>query len=145
MITVRPFGVFGEGEALTRLAPSIINNCLNGKVVKTTEGQQIRDFVNVKDLAKAIVMLSEANYQNHEIYNICSDNPVKVKDFILEIVEVCGLDTSLIEFGSIPYRANEAMIFAGDNKKLQSVINYPFPNNHKDGILDIYNAIKAEV
>ena len=142
MITVRPFGVFGEGEAPARLAPSIIKSCLNGEVVNTTEGQQVRDFINVKDLAKAIVMLSESSYENYEIYNICSDNPVKVKDFILEIVEVCGLDRSLINFGSIPYRANEAMIFAGDNKKLQSVINYPFPNNHRDGILDIYKAIK---
>lgn len=144
MITVRPFGVFGEGEALTRLAPSIINSCLKGQVVNTTEGQQIRDFVNVKDLVKAIVVLSESNYENYEIYNICSDNPVKVKDFILEIVNVCGLDVSLIDFGSIPYRTNEAMVFAGDNKKLQNVINYPFPDNHKDGILDIYNAIKTE-
>lgn len=144
MITVRPFGVFGEGEALTRLAPSIINSCLKGQVVNTTEGQQVRDFVNVKDLVKAIVMLSESNYENYEIYNICSDNPVQVKDFILEIVEVCGLDASLIDFGSIPYRKNEAMVFAGENKKLQNIINYPFPNNHKDGILDIYNAIKTE-
>lgn len=144
MITVRPFGVFGEGESSARLAPSIIRNCLNGEIVKTTRGEQIRDFVNVKDLVKAIIQLSESSCIPYETYNICSDNPVSVRKFILEIIEVCGFDVSLIDFGSIPYRENEAMIFAGDNRKLQKVINYPFPSDHKAGILDIYNSIKNE-
>ena len=144
MITVRPFGVFGEGEGPTRLAPSIIASGMKGEKVKTTPGEQIRDFVNVKDLVKAIICLSESEYKPYEIYNICSDNPVSVRDFILEIVDVCGFDVSLVDFGSIPYRKNEAMVFAGDNKKLQSVMQYPFPRNHRDGILDIYNSLKAE-
>lgn len=144
LITVRPFGVFGEGEDSTRLAPSIINSCMRGEVVKTTSGEQVRDFVNVKDLVKAIIKLSEEGYKSYEIYNICSDNPVSVKDFILEIVDVCGFDISLVNFGSIPYRKNEAMVFAGDNKKLQSIIHYPFPHNHRAGILDIYNDLKTE-
>ena len=144
MITVRPFGVFGEGEGPTRLAPSIIASCIKGEKVKTTPGDQIRDFVNVKDLVKAIISLSESEYKPYEIYNICSDNPVSVRNFILEIVDVCGFDVSLVDFGSIPYRKNEAMIFAGDNNKLQSVIQYPFPHNHRDGILDIYNSLKTE-
>ena len=142
LITVRPFGVFGEGEGSNRLGPSIITHCLNGEIVETTLGEQVRDFVNIKDLVKAIVTLSESNYKSYEIYNICSDNPVSVKSFISEIVDVCGFDSSLVKFGALPYRANEAMIFAGDNRKLQKVINYPFPNNHRDGILDMYNSIK---
>ena len=103
MITVRPFGVFGEGEGPTRLAPSIIASCMKGEKVKTTPGGQIRDFVNVKDLVKAIICLSESEYKPYEIYNICSDNPVSVRDFILEIVDICGFDVSLVDFGSIPY------------------------------------------
>lgn len=137
LITVRPFGVFGEGEGPARLAPSIIKSLRNGQKIDTTAGQQIRDFVNVKDVAKAIVELSEANYQPYEIYNICSDNPVKVRDFIEEIVSVCGFDKKLVNFGALPYRNNEAMKFAGDNSKLQKVINYSFPDNHREGILDI--------
>lgn len=143
LITVRPFGVFGNDEGLNRLAPSIINSCMKGEEVKTTEGNQIRDFVNVKDVAKAVVALANANYKVYEAYNICSDNPVKVRDFITEIVETCGFDISLIKFGSLPYRTNEAMIFAGDNHKLQNIINYSFPRNHQAGIMDIYNSLKG--
>lgn len=145
MITVRPFGVFGEGEGANRLAPYVIRNCLKGLKVETTLGEQVRDFVNVKDLVKAIIQLSESDYRVYDIYNICSDYPVKVRDFILEIVNVCGFDPSLIDFGSVPYRKNEAMVFAGSNKKLQEIIHYPFPKDHKNGILDIYNSLKNEV
>lgn len=145
LITVRPFGVFGSGEGKSRLAPSVINSCLRGEDVKTTEGNQIRDFVDVKDVAKSIVELANANYSVYEVYNICSDNPIKVRDFILEIVETCGFDISLIKFGSLPYRQDEAMVFAGDNHKVQELINYPFPKNHKDGIMEIYNKLKGNV
>ncbi len=137
LITVRPFGVFGEGEGAARLAPSIISSLHKGQQIDTTAGQQIRDFVNVKDVSRAIIGLSEAKYQPYEIYNICSSNPVKVRDFIGEIVTVCGFDKNLVNFGALPYRNNEAMKFAGDNTKLQRVINYPFPDNHREGILDI--------
>ena len=144
LITVRPFGVFGEGEGNTRLAPSVIRSCLHNEVVKTTEGEQIRDFVDVKDVVKAVIALVESDYIPYEVYNICSDNPVNVRDFILEIIDTCKFDHSLVDFGGIPYRENEAMVFAGSNKKLQSIINYPFPKDHRNGILDIYKSIKGE-
>ncbi len=144
LITVRPFGVFGEGEGINRLAPSVIRSCLKGEMIKTTAGEQIRDFVNVKDVAKSIINLSEAEYVPYEIYNICSDNPVSVRNFICEIVETCDFDINMVSFGSIPYRQNEAMMFAGDNSKLQNCIHYSFPKNHREGILDIYNTLKTE-
>lgn len=144
LITVRPFGVFGEGEGRTRLAPSIIKSCIHNETVKTTLGEQIRDFVNVKDVVKAVIALTEANCAPYEIYNICSNNPVSVRDFILEVVDTCNFNRSLIDFGGIPYRDNEAMVFAGSNKKLQKVINYPFPKNHKSGILDIYALLEKD-
>ena len=145
MITVRPFGVFGKGESSARLAPSIIASCLRNQKINTTSGEQIRDFVNVTDLVKAIIQLAESRHENYGIYNVCSNNPVKVKDFIMEIVEVCGFDKALIGFGNIPYRQNEAMVFAGDNTKLQKVIGYNFPDNHKDGIIDIFSSVKETI
>lgn len=144
LITVRPFGVFGEGEGGSRLAPSVVRSCLYHETVKTTAGGQIRDFVDVKDVVKAIIALTESDYAPYEIYNICSDNPISVKDFILEIMDTCKFDPSLVDFGGIPYRDNEAMVFAGSNKKLQGIIHYPFPKDHKNGILDIFNSIKRE-
>lgn len=143
MITVRPFGVFGSGEGMTRLAPLIIYHGLKHIHLKLTGGEQIRDFVDVKDTVKCIYLLSISNrLKVYEIYNICSDSPVRVKDFILEIIDILNLDRSLYGFGELPYRENEAMCFIGDNQKLQNLIHYDFKTDHTDGIINIYNQIK---
>lgn len=139
MIVVRPFGVFGEGEDGMRLAPSIIRSCVKKVRIDTTRGQQVRDFVDVKDVSKSIVLLAESRYESYNIYNICSNYPVTVEKFIIEIINTCGFDASLVNFGALEYREHESMFYVGDNSKLQKVINYPFPDNHVSGILDIYN------
>lgn len=65
-----------------------------GNVIETKE--EIRDFVNIKDLVKAIILLANSDYDTYNISNVCSNNPVKVRDFINEIIEVCKFDSSLI-------------------------------------------------
>ncbi len=111
------------------------------EVVKTTAGKQIQDFVNVKNVAKAVITLTEANYTLYEIYNICSYNPVSVRDFILENINIYNFNHSFIDLGGILYRDNEAMVFVCNNEKLQNAINYPFSKNHKSDALDIYTLL----
>ena len=145
LITVRPFGVFGKWENSYRLAPSIIRSGIENEDLDLTAGEQVRDFVNVKDIVNAIYLLSKSKkIKNYEIYNICSDNPVTVRGFVEEIINILGFDINKFHFGILPYRENEAMQFIGDNTKLKEVINYDFPKNHKDGIMDIYNTLLKE-
>lgn len=146
LITVRPFGVFGSGENENRLAPLIIKHGLEGKTLNLTGGEQIRDFVNVKDVVTCISLLaSSKQITYYEIYNICSNNPLSVKEFAKEIISYLKLDRNLFHFGTIPYRKNESMYFAGNNKKIKNIINYNFPTNHYNGIQDLYNEITEEM
>lgn len=146
LITVRPFGVFGEGEGYNRLAPQVIRSGLSNQKLQMTAGEQVRDFVNVKDVVKSIITLAESDKKDvYEIYNICSSNPVRVREFIEEIIELCGFDNSLYQFGALPYRNNEAMVFAGDNTKLLDAIDYHFPSNHEEGIRRLFELAKEEM
>lgn len=146
LITVRPFGVFGSGEGKNRLAPLIIEAGLKNNVLKMTGGQQIRDFVNVKDVVACIFKLAHSDkINNYEIYNICSNNPVSVKAFAKEIISLLKFDERLFRFGAIAYRKNEAMSFIGNNEKLLKTIDYTFPENHTSGILDLYKEIKQRI
>jgi len=145
LITVRPFGVFGTGEDINRLAPSIIYHGLKKEVLKLTAGEQIRDFVNVKDVVKSVIMLANSSKKNiYDIYNICSNYPVSVKTFTEEIISLLKFDKNLYQFGAISYRKNEAMCFIGNNEKLLKTIEYTFPENHINGILNLYNEIKQK-
>lgn len=143
MITVRPFGVFGSGEGKKRLAPSIIYHGIKNIPLDLSRGEQIRDFVDVKDVVPCIYKLSKSDkIISNDIYNICSDNPVTVKEFAMEIINYLNFDISLFHFGKLPYRENEAMCFVGNNSKLKKTISYQFPKSHINGIKDIYNEMK---
>lgn len=146
LITVRPFGVFGKYEGANRLAPLVIRHGLLNRPLSLSGGEQIRDFVDVKDVVNSMYELADSNkYELYSIYNICSKNPVRVKDFVIEIIEQLGFDKSLYKFGEIPYRENESMCFIGDNTKLESIINYQFPLDHKKGISIVFDEICTEL
>jgi nucleoside-diphosphate-sugar epimerase len=71
----RIFYPFGPGEHQERFFPSLIKAALNREPVIVNTGQQVRDFVYVKDAANAFVSLLEAdvcgcfNIASSELYS----------------------------------------------------------------------------
>ena len=114
---LRLFQIYGEGELKSRLWPSLVNKAKRGEDLSMTLGEQIRDFINVKDVANKI--LEESLSKNKRmilIKNIGSGKPTRIRDFALQIwndLEAKGK----INFGSIPYRNNEVMRYVPDINK----------------------------
>jgi nucleoside-diphosphate-sugar epimerase len=108
---LRIFQVFGEGEDKKRLWPSLKKAAIEGKDLSMTKGEQIRDFINVKDVAQKIVEYVDFNNSKPgvaEIYNIGSGKPRSIKEFAEEWWKRWG-GKGTIRFGEIPYRENEVM------------------------------------
>ena len=124
MITIRPFSIYGRYENSQRIMPLVFHSGLTHTPLSLTKGEQIRDYLNVQDVADSIhsLVANEKELQNHESINICSGYPISLKDFITEIIKVCGFDYSLFHFGEKEYRKNESMFFAGTNNRLLSYI-----------------------
>ncbi len=111
---MRIFQVFGEGEAESRLWPSLKKRALAGEDFPMTKGEQIRDFIEVTDVAIKFLDLAE---------NLISDNNNEIGFFIKNIGS--GRPQSILEFskywwnkweakgklliGEIPYRDGEVM------------------------------------
>ena len=55
MTILRIFQVFGEGEARSRFWPSIKEMVNSGNDFEMTNGEQVRDFINVKEVVKQIL------------------------------------------------------------------------------------------
>jgi len=125
-ISVRPFGVFGNYEQYYRLLPLVVKHGMNNKPLMLTRGEQIRDYLYVKDVAQAFFKILSTIEQipSNEDFNICSSNPITVREFIEEIINVFGFDISLYNFGGIQYRKNESMRFVGSNSKLKKMTNW---------------------
>lgn len=107
----RIFQVFGEGEAETRLWPSLKKAALAGEDFPMTAGEQIRDFIAVEDVAHYFL---EACLKDNliagkpEYYNVGSGQPQSILEFSRYWWEKWQAKGKLLK-GKIPYREGEVM------------------------------------
>jgi nucleoside-diphosphate-sugar epimerase len=110
---LRIFQVYGEGEQESRLYPSLKKAALEGKDFSLTKGDQIRDFINVEEVAtKFIKELDFKSITNGVAHfsNIGSGNPKSIREFAEFWWKEWNAKGKLL-FGEIPYRENEIMRF----------------------------------
>lgn len=113
---LRPFHVFGEGEADFRFWPSLRRAALAGEDFPMSSGEQVRDFIGVAEVARAIVAeLSRGDLEPGQprIANLGSGRPMRLADFAREQWASFGATGSLRP-GEVPVRANEVMRYVPD-------------------------------
>ncbi|MCK8643381.1 NAD-dependent epimerase/dehydratase family protein [Mycobacterium colombiense] len=95
----RIFYLYGEGEDQRRLVPYIRGRLEAGKEVLLTRGNQVRDFLDVKDAARMIVDATLG--QEEGAVNICSGEAVTVRQLAERIADEYGR-RDLLRFGAKP-------------------------------------------
>jgi nucleoside-diphosphate-sugar epimerase len=108
---LRPFHVFGEGEEASRLWPSLRTAALSGADFPMTPGEQIRDFVPVKDVAATFLDVCVNRVLEPgrpEVHNVGTGRPVTILDFAEHCWRTWGAKGKLRP-GAIPYRDGEVM------------------------------------
>jgi nucleoside-diphosphate-sugar epimerase len=109
----RIFHAFGEGQPKNRLWPSIKNAALEGKDLKLTPGEQIRDFVPVEEVTKKLIMASSAIKDLDRVIlveNIGSGSPQSISEFTKYWWGFWRASGTL-KLGALPYRDREVMRF----------------------------------
>jgi nucleoside-diphosphate-sugar epimerase len=108
----RIFHVYGEGEDPSRFYPSLIAAAKNDEDFPMSEGQQVRDFVPVESVARALIMESERiasdTTASVTVSNLGSGNPQSVLQFAENIWSTHGAKGKLL-LGALPYREGEVM------------------------------------
>ncbi len=95
----RLFYLHGPGEDERRFVP-YLRACLSaGKGAALTSGNQIRDYIDVRDAASRIVDIALGLQAGP--FNICSGVPVTIRDLALEIAAEYGRP-DLLNFGARP-------------------------------------------
>lgn len=125
MITLRPFGVYGPGEAEYRFIPQLIKAALNNEELYMTEGEQIRDYLYIDDLVDVYIKISNSpKIERYGIYNVCSGKAIKIKEFIDIICELTQCNKGNFKLGKLDYRKDEVMYFVGNNKKIMNLLEW---------------------
>ncbi len=107
----RIFQVFGEGEQASRLWPSLRAAAAKGTDFPMTAGAQLRDFINVTDVATAFVRsldFSGVQPGVAHIANLGTGKAQSLADFAQHWWTQFGA-TGELRLGQVPYRNNEMM------------------------------------
>jgi Nucleoside-diphosphate-sugar epimerases len=122
IVVVRPFGIWGPGEAPYRLVPQVIRACLNRSPLKLTPCEVLRDLSYVEDIAAGILALSVAReVESGTIVNIGTGSGVLLRDFVRSVAAQLGGE-DLMLFGALPYRPTEMPSLVADVTRLRRLL-----------------------
>jgi nucleoside-diphosphate-sugar epimerase len=88
---LRPFNIYGPGQADTFLVPTIVNQVRAGRDIHVRDLEPRRDYVYVLDVVDAIVR-SVARASGFRVFNVGSGASHSVRELIRTIQEVWGTE-----------------------------------------------------
>jgi nucleoside-diphosphate-sugar epimerase len=117
--------MFGPKDDGSKFIPFVISQLKeNVEEIKLTEGKQLRDFIYIDDVVSAyLCSIEKVQFLgSFTQFDVSTGTLITVKDFLLKLKRVYetvfGQTESKLNFGAIPYRPNEMMNVAVNNKSL---------------------------
>lgn len=118
----RLFYMYGEGQAESSLLPKLRAAVARGdKTFPMSGGEQLRDYLNVSQVAQHLVDLALGGGDNG-IVNVCSGQPVSVRKQVEGWIADNGWSIAPA-LGCFPYPDYEPMAFWGDRGKLDRCLS----------------------
>lgn len=133
IITLRPFGIFGEGEERHKIFCNIILSILEDKEVKLTLGEQLRDYCYIENIIDGMVMAAKSNLKN-KVLNIANGSLFSLRYYVDLIFKNMKTDRVPL-YGSIEYRKNEMWSPAADISEIQTELGWSPKVGLEDGII----------
>jgi len=133
-IGLRLFTVYGEWGRPDMLILKFLDHVKKNKMfLLNNSGDHWRDFTYIDDVTNILVMLLNKKYSNNEIFNVCSNNPIFIKDLIKYLKK-------LLNFNKVKNaNSNKFEVYKthGSNAKLKKIINFKKFSNIYDNIDNI--------
>ncbi len=105
IITLRPFGVFGESEESHKLFCDIMLKILKEEEILLTKCEQKRDYCHVENIVNAMLLAANSEVQN-EIFDVASGELHPLTHYVNLICKIAKTDL-LPQYGALPYRSQE--------------------------------------
>lgn len=115
--------MYGSDDDPSKFTTHVLKACSENKpTLDLTLGEQHRDFVYIADVVSAYVAVVEQRHTLGAVQDIeaGSGEAPSVREFV-ETVHQLTNSTTKLNFGAIPYRANEAMLCRADISKLKEM------------------------
>lgn len=117
----RLFFVYGPGEKSTRLVPSVIGKLLSGEAAATGPGELRRDFIHIRDTARALAKLAVGTFSGP--INVGSGEATRIGDIVRRLGALTGRP-DLLRVGELRARPSEPDLILADTTRLSQQLQY---------------------
>lgn len=124
-VAVRPFNHIGPGQGKGFLLPDLyaqLGEASNSGTTSISVGNLAtrRDYTDVRDIAKAYLLVATAEKLNHGLYNICTGRSLSGTDILGTLQETMGVTdiTPIVDQSKV--RPTDIMDIYGDYSRLRN-------------------------
>jgi nucleoside-diphosphate-sugar epimerase len=117
----RVFFIYGPEEASGRLVPSVAEALAAGRPARSSDGEQIRDFMHVDDAARALAALLGSEVSG--AVNLGSGEGVRVREVVETLGRLAGTP-ELIELGAVPRPDGDPAELVADARRLREQVGW---------------------
>jgi len=120
---VRAFNTYGPYQSAKAVIPELILNCLRGNPIRTTRGEQTREFNFVTDIVDGLVRAALHPEPIEGPINLASGEEVAIRDLVRKIATLTETRSSL-EIGDLPYRPTEIWRMYADSSRARELLGW---------------------
>ena len=123
IVVLRPFNAYGPYQSSKAIIPELIIHCLKGRPIRTTKGEQTREFNYVENLVDGLIAAAEHPGKIEGPVNLASGEEVAIKDLVLKIAELTQTKSKL-EIGALEYRPTEIWRMFADSSRARTLLGW---------------------
>jgi nucleoside-diphosphate-sugar epimerase len=123
VVLLRPFNAFGPYQSSKAIIPELVLKCLRGEPIRTTPGEQTREFNFVTNLTDGMIQAALHPAPIDGPMNIAGEEEIPILDMVHKIAELTQTRSS-IEVGALPYRPNEIWRMRGDSTRIRQILGW---------------------
>lgn len=147
-VALRLFNVFGTRQALSNPYTGVLaifaSRLLNEKPPLIFEdGEQRRDFVHVRDVARAFRLALESDRAVGHALNIGSGSSVTIREVALRLARALGSDIAPVTTGR--YRVGDIRHCFADPTQAERLLGFRAEVSPEDGLAELVHWIESEV
>jgi nucleoside-diphosphate-sugar epimerase len=121
---VRPFNVYGPGEAPTRLFPSLFARAAaGGGEYPCTPGDQIRDFVHVDEVTDGILRAAATDRSRGQVIDLGTGRGISVREAIALACRITG-GTVIPRPGALPANGHEPPRLVANTERTRAILGW---------------------
>ena len=141
--TFRLFSVYGPYEEPSRLVPTVIRNCLEGRELKMVSPETARDFIYVEDVVDAYLRIDELSRHCGEVFNIGTGVQSTVRDVVEASVQATGASLK-VSWDAMPHRPWDTETWVADCTKVRRMLKWTAGTGLRRGIAKTVEWARSE-